>query len=485
MQKLLRDFFKKRFLRTFGFLFFSSQAFASCYELLLREHIQVRVDRNSHSKGLSQVDGKQVEVLGHAERYFSEREIVPLRDGNVATGLEQKIQGHVRSHEQISAWFEHISNRLRKVREAAADVEVARSKLKKGDPQVSNAPLMSVEEFFGMIDGAFGSHDASIGKIMGDFDIKYIRFVDKKDFKLLDKKILKKKEVILEIPDVDFENHLEAALWVKDFTLALHEVARKHVAAKLEAAKPNEAKKLWEVDSGDGVSYREKTRSLDLGVGDMLQELTHYIENSTSAFMPNELTKLKDKNFKHKTLYPLATAGVEVMGVVPGTQFLLRTVNVTHPYDWYEPSRLWVEGKDSVLQERKILEDRMNSYFSRKKRSYYVESAQTWIFRAGLVALAYGYVSNGTVLKNYQDKVQDLKNETELLNNKIQNPDREDKVNQLKKNYKALEKKLEKAMQERNDLEVLKIKEEMTDILDVLDAMGFDSRRIKESANAP
>jgi len=485
MRKLLCDFFKGKSLKIFGFLFISSQAFATCYELLLREHIQVRADRNSRSKNMSQVDAKQVEVLGHSERYFSERQVVPLRDGSVATGLEQKVQGHVRSNEQISAWFENISNRLRKVREDAADVEVARSKLNKGDPQIPNAPLMSVEEFFGVIDGAFGSHDASIGKIMGDFDIKYIRFVDKNEFKVLDKKILKKKEIVLEIPDVDFENHLEAALWMKDFVLALHEAARKQVAAKLEAAKPNEAKKMWEEDSGDGVSYKEKTKSLDVGVGDMLQELAHYIENSTSAFMQNELTQLKDENFKHKTLFPLATAGVEAIGFIPGTQFLLRTVKVTHPYDWYEPSRLWIEGKESVLLERQVLEERMKSYFSRKKRSYYVEGAQTWIFRAGLAALAFGYVTNGTVLKNYQDKIQDLKNDTELLNNKLKNPVKEAKVNQLKKDYMDLEKQLEKAMSENNDLEVLKIKEEMIDVLDVLDAMGVDTRRVKGSANAP
>jgi hypothetical protein len=433
---------------------------------------------------MSQVDAKQIEILGHSERYFSERQVVPLRDGSVATGLEQKVQGHVRSNEQISAWFENISNRLRKVREDAADVEVARSKLNKGDPQIPNAPLMSVEEFFGVIDGAFGTHDASIGKIMGDFDIKYIRFVDKNEFKVLDKKILKKKEIVLEIPDVDFENHLEAAIWMKDFVLALHEAARKQVAAKLEAAKPNEARKMWEEDSGDGVSYKDKTRSLDVGVGDMLQELTHYIENSTSAFMQNELTQLKDENFKHKNLYPLATSGVEIMGVIPFTQFLLRAVNVTHPYDWYEPSRLWIEGKESVLLERKILEERMKSYFSRKKRSYYVEGAQTWIFRAGLVALAYGYISNGTVLKNYQDKVQALKDETSLLNNRAKNPSRENKIIQLKKDYKVLEKKLEKAMKESKDLEVLRIKQEMSEILDVLDAMGVDNNGLRGSSDA-
>ena len=263
---------------------------------------------------------------------------------------------------------------------------------------------------------------------------------------------------------------------MKGLVVSLHDAAQKQVSLKLDTAKrPIDAKKLWEEDSGDGVSYKEKTKRLDLAVGDMLQELTHYTENLTSAFMQNELVNLPERNFKFQKLYPLVSYGVEGMTLVPGTQFIPKAIKVIHPLDWYKPSRLWIEGEQSILLERQILEERMNSYFSRKKRAFVIDKGQALIFGAGLVLMGYNYVSNGTVLKNFQDKVQQLKSDMGQLNRASSDNNSINEKEKLKKEYTSLEALLEKAMANDQDAEVLRIKGKMSEILEVLAALDSDN----------
>jgi hypothetical protein len=486
MQWILATFFRERFLKgSFCFFLISlclpAQAANPCYTLL-QNYVQLRLDKKAGLfKSYAEFDPNEVEVLGHAERYNSHGKIETVRDfqkpPKVVVGLEPKVYGKIRSEDQINAWFQNISGKFRKIREEIADAQVARAR--SNDSSSLTMPpssLMSVESFLGILDGAFGSQRYSIGKILKDFDIKHLRFVRGDSFEAVHRKILKKDEIVLELPDFDFENRLEAALWMKSLILSIHEAARKQVSLKLDAAKkPSDGKILWEEDSGDGVSYKEKTKNLDLAVGDMLQELTHYIENLTSAFMQNELVDLPEKNFKYQKAYPLVSYSVEAMNLIPGTQFIPKAIKVIHPLDWYKPSRLWIEGEEAILLERQILEERMRSYFSRKKRAYVIDKAQNYILGAGLVVIGYTYASNGTVLKNFQSRVQQLKSDMAQLNKDSSDKSNLDEKDRLRNEYKKLKALLEKAIENNQDEEVLILKEKMSEILETLAALETDN----------
>lgn len=484
MRKPCLVFLKDCFLRGLVCLVFSSfilsiHASASCYTLL-HDHVQLRLTKKAGLfKKYEEFDANQIEILGHSERARSHEIVETLNDfqkkSKVVVGLEQKVFGKVRSEEQLNAWFQNIAGRFRSIRENIADAEVARAQ--SADNRLyPPSSLMSTEEFLGILDGAFGNRNYSLGKILKDFDIKHVRFIKGASFEVVQKKILNKDEIVLELPDFDFENRLEAALWMKSLIVSLHDAAQKKVSLKLETAKRSiDARKLWEEDSGDGASYKEKTKRLDLAVGDMLQELTHYTENLTSAFMQNELVDLPERNFKFQKVYPFVNYGVEGMTLVPGMQFIPKAIKVIHPLDWYKPSRLWVEGEQSILLERQILEERMNSYFSRKKRAFVIDKGQALVFGAGLALMGYNYVSNGTVLKNFQDKVQHLKSDMGQLNKSSSDKTSINEKEKLKKEYKDLEAILEKAMGNNQDAEVLRLKEKMSEILEVLAALETDS----------
>jgi hypothetical protein len=492
MQRLLPDFFKERLFRGFFFYFFISllipfHSSASCVDLLkIRELIKLN---NPRSKS-SDFDANQVDVLGRSERYNSHEKIEIVHDfqkpPKVVVGLEQKVYGKIRSEDQISAWFQNIAGRFKEIRAKFADAELTRAQ--STDPRLNVPPtsLMSIEEFLGLLDGAFASEKYPLAKILKDFDIKQIRFVDGKSFdanqKMWITRLFKKNEIVLEVPNVDFENRLEAALWMKGFIVTLHEAARKYVSSALDDSsnmlgivrrfnllsssdKPT-AEELWNNDSGDGTSFKKKTKKLDYAVGDMLQELTDYIENLTSgSFSQNELVKLTEKNFQYQKIYPFVNLALEAntfSKYAPFTAFIN-----THPLYWYEPSRIWLEGKRAIRLERLILQQRMDSYFSRRKRT----SFSNVIGYALAGASVYNYVQQGSPL-DLDNKKEELLKATEKLNSSEENLLGD--IKSLQVEYAQLKKVLNEAETAKDDTKVIETNKKMSAILQRLEALDID-----------
>lgn len=460
------------------------QASASCYSLL-SDHAQLRFNKKY------EIDLNQVEVFGHSERFRANERMEVIEDLNRAPhfvlGLEPKIYGKIRSKEQLNAWFQNIAGRFKEIRSKLADAEVTAAQ--SANPQLSVPPtsLMSIEEFLGLLDGAFASDKYPLAQILKDFDIQRIRFVDSKYFNADQKnwltRIFKKDEIVLEVPSVDFENRLEAALWMKDFIVTLHEAAKKYVSSKLDdsssmmgvlrrfkfstSSDNPTAEELWHKDSGDGTSFKKKTRKLDYAVGDMLQELTGYIEDLTSgSFGQNELVKLKDKNFEYQKFYPFMNLAFEA-----NTYTKFAPVNAffnTHPLNWYEPSRYWLEGKGAVRVERVILENRMTSYFSRRKRTAF--SNMVGYALAGVSV--YGYYKNGPSV-DLDDKKEKLLEKTKELNSSDVNLEEDKKSLQVE--YARLKKVLSEAERAQDDKKVIETNKKMSAILQRLEALNVDN----------
>ena len=488
MQKLLPIFFKERVLKgffcfSFVSLFFPIQTSASCYDLLrLRNFLGVQGQKPKPYN----FDANQIEALGYSERFHAQEKIEELRDFNQETrtvvGLEPKVYGQKRSQTQVDAWFNNIAGRFNQIRERHADAEVTRAQ--STDPRLSLPPtsLMSVEEFLGLLDGAFASQKYPLAKILKDFNIERIRFVDKKSFSSSHKswftRIFSKNEVILEVPDINFENRLEAALWVENFILNLHEGAIKYVSHKLDDSSnmigllkrfgsrdKKSAEQLWYEDSGDGVSFKKKTEKLDRAVGDMLQEVTDYIENLTSAYGQNELVKLQEKNFERVMEHPLTYWALEASSFTSLAP--ITALASTHPLYWYKPNRYWLQGKKAIRLERVILENRMKSYFSRRKRTALTNNIG--------IALAANSILN--VFKNgapvdLDDKEDDIRDKTKQLNSSDETLS--DSLRSLQKDYAQLKKDLSEAEKAQDDTKVLETHKKINQILQRLEALDVD-----------
>lgn len=489
-------FLKDCFLRGFVCLVFSSfilsiHASASCYDLLLSEHIQLRLNKKSgiFRTKHDEFNSTLVETFGHNERYHSQQKIETLNDfqkpPRVVVGLEPKTYGIPRSEEQVSAWFQHISGRFRKIRENIADAEVSRANSADSQSSIPPTSLMSIEEFLGLLDGAFASDKYPLAKILKDFDIKNIRFVDGKSFdanqKMWITRMFKKNEIILEVPNADFENRLEAALWMKSFILTLFEAAKKVVISaqddssnmvgvlrrfNLSSSDKPSAKELWEEDSGDGISFKKKTENLIYAVSDMNQELTVYIENLTSgSFVQNELVKLKEKNFEHQQTYPIVNLALEANGYSPFAPFT--AFIKTHPLNWYEPTRYWLEGKRAIRLERVVLEHRMQSYFSRRKRT----AVSNLIGFAIAGSSIFNYLQQGSPV-DLDDKKDELLEKTKKLNSS--NETFPEDINDLKKEYARQKEILAKAEKVKDDKKVIETNKKLLSILQRLEALDLD-----------
>jgi hypothetical protein len=226
------------------------------------------------------------------------------------------------------------------------------------------------------------------------------------------------------------------------------------------------AEELWNNDSGDGTSFKKKTKKLDYAVGDMLQELTDYIENLTSgSFSQNELVKLTEKNFQYQKIYPFVNLALEAntfSKYAPFTAFIN-----THPLYWYEPSRIWLEGKRAIRLERLILQQRMDSYFSRRKRT----SFSNVIGYALAGASVYNYVQQGYPL-DLDNKKEELLKATEKLNSSEENLLGD--IKSLQVEYAQLKKVLNEAETAKDDTKVIETNKKMSAILQRLEALDID-----------
>jgi flagellin-specific chaperone FliS len=200
-----------------------------------------------------------------------------------------------------------------------------------------------------------------------------------------------------------------------------------------------------------------------MAVGDMLQEITDYIENLTSAYGQNELVKLKEKNFQSLMGSRFLDFGLELSSYTPVGPFT--SFVPTHPLHWYEPSRSWLEGKRAIRLEREKLEERMKSYFSRRKRTAISNN-----IGIALTAISVFNVFKNGAPVNLDDKKDDIREKTNKLNSQ--------KISELSENlqkeYADLEKDLKKAEKANDDSKVLEINTKLNKILKQLEALDDD-----------
>jgi hypothetical protein len=390
------------------------------------------------------VEGKKVTESWAHERALAKEE-----------GLALTYNSSFRSESEIDAWHNKISARLK----AAGTTESDR---------------MPIEEFLGLIDAAYSRHDFRLGELFKEYGVEHVRFTHKENFQTeIKSKGAGTNEIILTIPNQVLDKPIDLALWSRDLHLALYQAARLQMIAKLESLPPLEAKHLWESQ------YKKKLKKLDTGVSNYLSELNHYLTLKLGKDEAKELMNLPEESLSYSKIY-LARGWLQTLTpfTAPLTGGLAESINtligVKHPLKSYEPSKLWLAGKESLMLEEAALDQRMNYYFQQRRGKKVVGMYLSGMATLGLAGIGYLILNSGEALTEIEDGFGEEKEKLDELNLRANFSIDNLKEDDLKSLYEEYNRKAEKASKEGKPNAALYYAQNAKKVLIKLKGMDLD-----------
>lgn len=355
----------------------------------------------------------------------------------------------VRSPEEVEAWLINFSNKIKATRDGTQ-------------------PKMSIEEFFGMIEGGFGRVGFRFEQIFKEYNIKTIRLVKKNKFDSIIHKTSTdpqaKDEVLVEVPDFPVGDPQAAAIWIKDLYLSLHDAATNMVAARINALPKNQVRKEW------GNKYRIEVRDLDRGVKAVLTELDSYMKSKN----PEEKNPLDLANrslspsawhhgvslFKASDALLGGAVGAKLghavagengafYGGLAGTLFGVMT-KIRFPLNAWKPSQKWLVSKEAFELERERLSARLANYYTYQAIDKNVTRITKAIVMGTALSMGYYFYTQKSLVG---DAEEGLDEEAEKSTAKLDDATEE----QLSKlNVEELSKRYDQLVIEEKELLILK-----------------------------
>lgn len=339
---------------------------------------------------------------------------------------------------------------------------------------------MSVEEFIASIDSVIGRPNFELKEIFQRYGIKNIRFTSRKKFKSREVVINDEREIILDVPNVDFGNHFEAAVWMIDFTGAIENLATNQMASRIDGAKvaisenpywkkfktvvkgklgdktapvPS-GKELWYGETSEGPSMKLDAELLIHEVANIQRELSEYIKQNKSFSLEERNTKLKlsKRSLYPSNIYRARDYTTATASVVPSSLDIgMGWVGPKNPLRSFKASRYSLESRENTQKEIDRLNKQMDLYFTRRKRS---TAEMTWkggVILLGMSALVYSTtVKQGAVNQVIVGMKDEKKNTTEL-NEIIESTNKATGLQDIRNAISLLETKLTEAKRIEND----------------------------------